>query len=71
MTLGEDKEQPRINQIWSDEREEGEQSKVWINNHGAEVVKSIMKQQREQDILEGNRILGRQPRQNKEGGKRH
>ena len=49
----------------------GEQSEVWINYHGAEWVKRLMKQQREQDILEGNRILGRQPSQNKEGGKRH
>ena len=49
----------------------GEQSEVWSNNHGAEWVKRIMKQQRVQDILEGTRILGRQPRQNKEGGKRH
>ena len=61
LTLGDDKEQPE----GPNEGGEGEQSEEWIQNQGAAWVRSKLNKQREQDLLEGNRILSKQ-----QGGKR-
>ena len=61
LTLGDDKEQPE----GPNEGGEGEQSEEWIQNQGAAWIRSKLNKQREQDLLEGNRILSKQ-----QGGKR-